>query len=166
MAFASHNTVSMTEKDDMQELVIAARKEAFINAQRTSHGASAMADLRDAIERLHAAATSRAALPSSGTASEDSGQLVERMMDLWDSDGMGEMQPNRGAFFSYLCKVIRHARAAAIPADAERLKLYDELIYAVGSKDPGESRHQTALRYIRQAETPSNVAAQSNAGTS
>ena len=30
---------------------------------------------------------------------------------------------------------------------------YDELIYAVGEKWPGESRHETALRYIRQAET-------------
>ena len=30
--------------------------------------------------------------------------------------------------------------------------LYQELLYAVGNKYPGESRHQTALRYIRQAE--------------
>lgn len=33
--------------------------------------------------------------------------------------------------------------------------LYQELIYAVASKHPDETRHQTALRYIRQAETPS-----------
>ena len=30
---------------------------------------------------------------------------------------------------------------------------YNELIYAVGTKFPGESRHETALRYIRQAES-------------
>ncbi len=30
--------------------------------------------------------------------------------------------------------------------------LYFELLYAVGNKHAGESRHQTALRYIRQAE--------------
>lgn len=30
--------------------------------------------------------------------------------------------------------------------------LYDELIYAVERKFPGESRHETALRYIREAE--------------
>lgn len=30
---------------------------------------------------------------------------------------------------------------------------YNELIYAVGMKWPGESRHETALRYIRQRET-------------
>jgi hypothetical protein len=36
-------------------------------------------------------------------------------------------------------------------------KLYHELLYSVASKYPGESRHETALRYIRQAEnTPLN----------
>ena len=30
--------------------------------------------------------------------------------------------------------------------------LYHELLYAVGNKHPGETRHQTALRYIQQAE--------------
>lgn len=29
---------------------------------------------------------------------------------------------------------------------------YDELIMAVGNKYPNETRHQTALRYIQQAE--------------
>jgi hypothetical protein len=32
---------------------------------------------------------------------------------------------------------------------------YDELIYSVGNKWPGETRHQTTLRYIKQAETGS-----------
>jgi two-component SAPR family response regulator len=31
-------------------------------------------------------------------------------------------------------------------------QLYHELLYAVGSKYPNETRHQTALRYIREAE--------------
>lgn len=40
---------------------------------------------------------------------------------------------------------------------------YHELIYAVGIKTDGETRHQTALRYITQAETPSvNAAKQDN----
>ena len=34
--------------------------------------------------------------------------------------------------------------------DAER---YKELIYAVGNKYPNESRHETALRYIKRAES-------------
>lgn len=36
---------------------------------------------------------------------------------------------------------------------AELQRKYDELLYAVGNKYPGETRHQTALRYIQQAET-------------
>jgi len=35
---------------------------------------------------------------------------------------------------------------------AARQTLYHELLMAVESKWPGETRHQTALRYIRQAE--------------
>ncbi|TSA51862.1 MAG: hypothetical protein D4R44_06885 [Actinobacteria bacterium] len=35
----------------------------------------------------------------------------------------------------------------------DKQKKYDELILAVGKKYPNESRHETALRYIRQAET-------------
>jgi hypothetical protein len=31
---------------------------------------------------------------------------------------------------------------------------YHELLYAVGNKYPNETRHETALRYIRQAEEP------------
>ena len=36
----------------------------------------------------------------------------------------------------------------------ERDGRYHELLYAVGHKFPDESRHDTALRYIRQAEVP------------
>lgn len=51
-------------------------------------------------------------------------------------------------------------------SDIERLtKLYNELLYAVACKHPGETRHQTALRYIQQAEHqsggPSEAAKQS-----
>ncbi len=33
---------------------------------------------------------------------------------------------------------------------------YYELLYAVETKYPNESRHETALRYIKEAETPSD----------
>ena len=36
-------------------------------------------------------------------------------------------------------------------------KLYWELIYAVGIKHPNETRHETALRYIRDAERISGI---------
>jgi len=35
---------------------------------------------------------------------------------------------------------------------AEVSERYNELLYAVAQKFPGESRHETALRYIREAE--------------
>lgn len=42
--------------------------------------------------------------------------------------------------------------AAALRAKEEAERLYYELIYAVGNKYEGESRHETALRYIKNAE--------------
>ena len=36
----------------------------------------------------------------------------------------------------------------------ERAEKYDELIFHVETKWPNESRHETALKYIKQAETP------------
>ncbi len=51
---------------------------------------------------------------------------------------------------------------AAKDAEIRRLKdaatKYPELIYAVGKKYPGETRHETALRYIRRAEEPDGIA--------
>lgn len=44
------------------------------------------------------------------------------------------------------------------PAVEEMRKAYNELILAVGRKYEGETRHQTALRYIQQAEQGSNEA--------
>lgn len=41
-------------------------------------------------------------------------------------------------------------------------KNYYELIYAVGSKFPNETRHETALRYIRERELASNEPAEAN----
>lgn len=52
--------------------------------------------------------------------------------------------------------------AAPTPPVSEgrnKLELYGELLYAVANKFPGESRHQTALRYIRNAEKGNDNAA-------
>lgn len=40
--------------------------------------------------------------------------------------------------------------------------LYNELLYAVGSKHAGETRHQTALRYIQRAEVSDDHTARRN----
>lgn len=47
------------------------------------------------------------------------------------------------------------ARAIDNARMADR-KAYEELIYAVERKFPNETRHETALRYIRQAEERAN----------
>ena len=54
-----------------------------------------------------------------------------------------------------------YGKAAPTPTSVYRkeLELYGELLYAVANKFPGESRHQTALRYIRNAEKRSGNAA-------
>lgn len=36
---------------------------------------------------------------------------------------------------------------------------YHELLWAVANKYPDESRHETALRYIQDAERPSDITA-------
>lgn len=58
-----------------------------------------------------------------------------------------ELAANRGDL------ILEAQRALDAEAARDRLReLYEELIYAVGNKYEGESRHQTALRYIKRAE--------------
>ena len=59
-------------------------------------------------------------------------------------------------------EIIHPLEAAPIEAEAARNfeKAYHELIFAVGNKHKGETRHETALRYIREAETGSTEPAQ------
>ena len=45
---------------------------------------------------------------------------------------------------------------AKIKRDPDFQEKYNELIMTVATKHPGESRHQTALRYIKNAEIGSN----------
>lgn len=62
------------------------------------------------------------------------------------------------------CANLKH-RLAALSAqtearDGERLAKYDELIFAVSQKWPNETRHETALRYIREREKGSSETSQ------
>ena len=58
----------------------------------------------------------------------------------------------------FMRNVVSDGRQAVIYLpwrEAEHLRgLYNELLYAVARKYEGESRHETALRYIREAESP------------
>lgn len=52
-------------------------------------------------------------------------------------------------------------------ADERDSRLYHELLYVVSRKFVGETRHQTALRYLREAEArPSNGPEQAKPSTS
>ena len=51
------------------------------------------------------------------------------------------------------------ATAKVLAAAQETQEKYNELLYGVSIKHPNETRHETALRYIRQAEYPQNTVA-------
>lgn len=51
------------------------------------------------------------------------------------------------------------ARVAELEAERDR---YYELLYAVEKKHPGETRHETALRHIKQAEAQTGDAGQAS----
>lgn len=57
---------------------------------------------------------------------------------------------------------LRAENAALKAALAEAQKKYHELLFEVSHKFPNESRHETALRYIRQAEHQSCNTSQAN----
>jgi len=59
-----------------------------------------------------------------------------------------------GALADHIKVCLKHPMREAEAALRERDGRYHELLYAVGHKFPDESRHDTALRYIRQAEVP------------
>jgi len=53
--------------------------------------------------------------------------------------------------------------AAPTRDEQDARRLYHELLYAVATKHPGESRHETALRYIREREDMARHDAGANA---
>lgn len=57
----------------------------------------------------------------------------------------------------------REQRIAQLEADLEAARVqYDELLYAVEQKEPGKSRHGTALDLIRRGQRSDNEAAKEN----
>ena len=61
-----------------------------------------------------------------------------------------------------ILQMLREAMSFADRQREERVadveQKYMELIYAVGMKHEGETRHETALRYIREREKPNDQA--------
>jgi hypothetical protein len=64
----------------------------------------------------------------------------------------GKWKTNVQAFDSTDLKAI----VSDLEVKKRALEKYDELIMAVVNKYPNETRHETALRYIRERENPSS----------
>jgi len=82
-------------------------------------------------------------------------QAIERLTQTQLADAVKQAILS-GDFIKYTAADAQ--KIVYIPgAEAERWKtLYHELLFAVSNKYPDETRHQTALRYIRLAETTGN----------
>jgi hypothetical protein len=65
-----------------------------------------------------------------------------------------------------LREALESERSARAEAERERdgaRALHHELLYQVGNIYPGESRHETALRYLKNAEAPNGGCAEATA---
>ncbi|HUT60669.1 MAG TPA: hypothetical protein VNA25_22720 [Phycisphaerae bacterium] len=80
---------------------------------------------------------------------------------MCESENVGIEGPERvGWLESAIVAALRSRPVEPEPVAAK----YHELLYAVASKFPDESRHETALRYIRNAERgPDQCEAKSSA---
>jgi hypothetical protein len=77
----------------------------------------------------------------------------------WSACSPGEPMVDHAKKFSdfyrpLTLEEVEHRNVGPLPGTTKRStqELYDELIYAVASKYPDETRHQTALRYICEGE--------------
>ena len=75
------------------------------------------------------------------------------MSDKYTTDGLiGCLEAYRTFQRDMFTKEEIDAIIARLRAGDETEKLYHELLYEVARKFPDETRHETARRYIRQAE--------------
>jgi hypothetical protein len=65
-------------------------------------------------------------------------------------------QIDRETVLAVLAVINQHSTPSLNPLLEEMKRKYDEIIYAVGNKYEGETRHETALRYIKNAEQGKN----------
>lgn len=74
-------------------------------------------------------------------------------MRMWCGQCQKKQQHRQGNLGEMICKKCGCWRSSEIRNNYPKLQAkYNELIFEVCRKFPGESRHQTALRYIREAE--------------
>ena len=78
--------------------------------------------------------------------------------DLSADGGRGYDHEDMDAYATAAVLTDRAARPTVQPSPDIQEK-YNELLYAVGIKWPNETRHETALRYIREAEIRAHIIA-------
>lgn len=78
-------------------------------------------------------------------------EIAAHEAEIWDSE------PLSGRSLAQEIRKLQSFDAAKV---MESSRLYYELLYTVAKKRPGESRHETVLRYIRHMEEPSTTAMQ------
>ena len=68
---------------------------------------------------------------------------------------VADIEIDRDHTLTLFCEADQTAKVDAMFAEIKRLRaLYNDLIMCVGNKHPGESRHETAKRYLINAESP------------
>jgi predicted nucleic acid-binding Zn-ribbon protein len=87
-------------------------------------------------------------------------EIVEEIKSIF-SDAMGsepvEYDSRLDNWLDVLVKQIKSDTESRVRREMVEIEnKYQELIMAVGNKYPGETRHQTALRYIKNAEVGEN----------
>jgi hypothetical protein len=92
--------------------------------------------------------------------SESFTEQVSRVRMMAEDDGeTWDLSDNDKAALRAVLAKLAEPVGGASPAPGwqdDYKALYHELLYEVVKKHPGESRHQTAKRYIREHETPSD----------
>ncbi len=118
----------------------------------------------DAMERFRSQQTREVAPPAADAPRAPLDEQLEYLPRYNPAENERELtsmhEDAYGEFLRYkdVQKLIADAPRAEPPQQSIESKYY-ELLYAVAQKFPGESRHETALRYIRMVEQQHGVGA-------
>jgi hypothetical protein len=82
----------------------------------------------------------------------DHSSTVHKLAEMVMSD-CGHSSNNQRLLDRIANRIQRHIDATTPPAAQPAQELYNELLFAVSRVHPNETCHQTALRYIQQAES-------------
>jgi len=85
-------------------------------------------------------------------------EFREEQLSLFDEDGKRYSGVRMGDNAAEMMLKLINGLVEELATNDNTAELYNELIMQVGNKYEGESRHETALRYIKGAEMSDNEA--------